>query len=103
MSGALTPGLDGTEAGVVVRLRDASSVFIALMNSLYALMPASDAVVAPSSYLPKIATTLSVLSSQILLYSGNLPVVCAGLGDSDAVTACASAAAMLQPELRGRQ
>ena len=42
------------------------------------------AEVAPSSYLPKIATTLSVLSSQILLYSGNLPVVADGESATDA-------------------
>src|SRR5262245_22486057 len=103
MSVTATPGFVGTEAGTVVRLRVASSLFIAATNSLYAEMPASLALVAPSSYLPKIATTLSVLSSQILLYSGNLPVVCAGLGVSCAVTAWTSAAAMLQPDARGRK
>jgi hypothetical protein len=98
----LTPGLDGTDAGTVVRLREPSSVFMAATNSLYAAIPSSADEVAPSSYLPKIATMLSVLSSQSLLYSGNLPVVCEGLGASLADVVCTSAAAMLQPDARGR-
>ncbi len=65
-------------------------------------MPASPEV-APSSYLPKIATTLSVLSSQILVYSGNLPVVEVGLGASVAVAFVASPASSWQPEAFGRK
>src|SRR6185503_3657228 len=78
--GVATPGLVGMVAGVDTTVpRAGSSRFISAMNELYAEMPASDDVVAPSSYLPKIATTLSWLSSQILLYSGNFPVVLIGL------------------------
>ena len=60
-------------------------------NSLKPEMPASLAVFAPSSYLPKIATTLSVPSSQTLSYSGNLPVVEVGEGESVALAGWMSA------------
>src|SRR4051812_48479499 len=101
MSGFATPGFDGMFAGTVVSERLPSSVFIDETNSLKPEMPASP-VVAPSSYLPKIATTLRTLSSQILLYSGNLPVVESGEGATVASTFTTSASATWQLELFGR-
>ena len=65
-------------------------------------MPASPDV-APSSYLPKMATIFSVPSSHTLLYSGNLPVVLIGDTDSDAVVLNTSAAVNVQPERSGRK
>src|ERR1700710_1613794 len=102
MSGAATPGLFGTDAGIVVRPWVESSLFIDATNVLKPSIPASLAV-APSSYLPKIATTSSVLSSQILVYSVNFPVVVVGLGASVAVAFTASVVASVQPEAFGRK
>lgn len=67
MSGAAMPGDDDTFAGMVVSWRFASSVLSAPTKRLYAAMPTSDEVVAPSSFLPKIATISGFPSSQILL------------------------------------
>jgi len=78
-----------------------SSLRIAATNRLYAAMPGSVDAVAPSTFLPKIATTLSVLSSQTLVYSGNLPVVWTGLGENVAVTVSTSAGAITHPDAFG--
>src|SRR5512140_3147714 len=102
MSGALTPGFDGTFAGTVTRLWPPSSDFMSATNSLKPSMPTSPLVV-PSLNLPKIATTSRRLSSQTLLYSGNLPVVWIGLGDSDAFVVNVSVSDSLQPDAFGRK
>src|SRR5262245_58409307 len=67
-SGTLTPGLLGTLAGIVFTF-EPRAFFASLTKRLYAAMPASDDDVAPSVYLPKMATILSASSSQTLWYS----------------------------------
>src|SRR5687768_433517 len=102
MSGFATPGELPTTAGSVTPPNCASSCLMAVWKRLYAEMPASLEVVAPSSYLPNTATTCSTSSSQTLSYSGYLPVVLIELIDTVAVVRMMSASANVQPERRGR-
>ncbi len=75
MSGALTPGAGRNGRGNGGELEGAERGAHLRGELVVAAMPASADVVPLFSYLPKIATTLSVLSSQTRWYSGYLPVV----------------------------
>ena len=100
-SAAEIPGAEGRFGGSVVRPSEPSVDLMDATNALYASMPAS-LTVAPSSFLPKIATTRSSSSSQTLWYSGYLPVVFAVERATVAVSFTTSVASIAQPLRFGR-
>jgi hypothetical protein len=83
-------------------MKDANVLCFVETKALYASIPASADVVPVFSYLPKMATTLSSLSSQTFWYSGYLPVVLSTDVATVAVNLTTSSGASVQPLRRGR-
>ena len=99
-SWSVAPGLAGSAAGVVAAVGNVDER--RLTNASNAATPASASLVAPASYLPNTATTLSAPSSQTRSYSGYFPLVFFVLTVAFAAIATTSLGAIAQPAAAGR-